>query len=253
MDNDERNLDFNRDYRYYEMSEKEMALGWAVGFLGAVIVFFAFCVKLTIAVPICIICGFYGIKIFREYLVKKDKRILLTQFVSLIDALNNSYKSGCNSLEAFELSRADLANQYGETSMIVMEIEIILEAFENNTPLEVALAHFAERSDLEDIESFVDAFKICSRYGGDFSDVLNEVDGIIKNKVETDMEIATTISDKKMELHIMMLMPLLIVLALRGSGIFAEQTVTNAVVKIIALGLFVLAYRIGKGIIDIKV
>lgn len=253
MNNSEFILGSGRDYRDYEMTEKEIVIGWGLGSLGALVVFFAFHVRLIIAVPGCVFSGFYGIRVFKDFLVKRDEKILLTQFVSLIDGLNNSYQSGCNSLEAFQLSRDDLVTQYGENSLIASEMDRILESFENNIPLDVALEDFSERSGIEDIESFVGAFKICTRYGGDFSDVLNEVDEIIKNKVETDMEIATTISDKKMELMIMMIMPLLIVLALRGAGVFEEQSITTAVVKLIAMSLFAFAYRIGKGIIDIKV
>lgn len=242
-----------RDYEDYELSVKEKALGWLAGFSGAFLVLFTFYVKFIFAIPICMLCGFYGMKVYRDHLCQKNKKLLLLQFVSLLDCLKNSYLSGSNSFESFAMARDDLVTQYGENSLIVIELERILGSFNNNISLESTLEDFARRSNLEDIENFVGAFQICTKFGGDLAEVLKEVDEIIKNKVATEMEIATTISDKTTELYVMMIMPLLILLALRGAGGFEKTTVENAIVKVISLSLFIGAYYIGSKIIDIKV
>ena len=67
------------------------------------------------------------------------------------------------------------------------------------------------------------------------------------------MEIETVISGNKNELNIMMVMPLVIVTTTKGFINNGEFSVTNFVVKIVALIMFVLAYLVGVKIMEVKV
>ena len=69
------------------------------------------------------------------------------------------------------------------------------------------------------------------------------------------MEIETMISGSKNELNIMMVMPVIVVLMLRGmgSGMAGSNTVSAVIVKIICIGIFGVAYVTGRKIMDIKI
>lgn len=69
------------------------------------------------------------------------------------------------------------------------------------------------------------------------------------------MEIETMIAGSKNELNIMMVMPVIVVVMLRGmgSGMAGSNTAASVIVKIICMGIFGLAYVIGRKIIDIKI
>lgn len=69
------------------------------------------------------------------------------------------------------------------------------------------------------------------------------------------MEIDTMVAGNKNELNVMMVMPLLIVGMMKGMGIssIGTNTLANIVIKVICIGIFVLAYVIGAKITDIKI
>ncbi|MDE6919522.1 MAG: kinase, partial [Lachnospiraceae bacterium] len=78
----------------------------------------------------------------------------------------------------------------------------------------------------------------------------------INDKIEIELEIQTIIAGNKNELNIMMVMPLIILVSLGGMGsdmTAASNTRENVVVKLIALGMFYLAYQLGRKYTDIKV
>lgn len=117
------------------------------------------------------------------------------------------------------------------------------------------LKNFAERSHLDDVESFATIFEVSSRYGGNLKKAVGDTYRIINEKIEMEMEIRTLLTANKNELNIMMLMPLIIMVTLSGMGSMSivQNTPLNVLTKVIALALFGTAYYIGRKIIDIKI
>ena len=62
------------------------------------------------------------------------------------------------------------------------------------------------------------------------------------------------IAGSKNELNIMMVMPVIVVVMLKGlgTGMAGANTPGTVLVKIVCIGIFVLAYMMGRKIIDIK-
>ena len=115
----------------------------------------------------------------------------------------------------------------------------------DNILIEDLLTDFGIRSDNEDIISFGDVFRVANRQGGNLKQIIYETKSIISQKIDIEMEIETVISGNKNELNIMMVMPLVIVTTTKGFINNGEFSVTNFVVKIVALIMFVLAYLVG--------
>lgn len=70
------------------------------------------------------------------------------------------------------------------------------------------------------------------------------------------MEIQTIIAGNKNELNIMMVMPLVILVSLGGMGsdmTAASNTPVNVAIKVIALGMFYLAYHLGRKFTNITI
>jgi hypothetical protein len=68
------------------------------------------------------------------------------------------------------------------------------------------------------------------------------------------MEIKTMLTEKENELNIMMVMPIIIMIALSGMGSMSAVANTSftVIVKIVAIGLFVAAYMMGRKIVNIR-
>lgn len=103
--------------------------------------------------------------------------------------------------------------------------------------------------------SFANVFESCNRQGGNLKQIVSDTREIINDKIEVEMEIETMISGSKNELNIMMVMPVIVVLMLRGmgSGMAGSNTVSAVIVKIICIGIFGVAYVTGRKIMDIKI
>ena len=173
----------------------------------------------------------------------------------MMESLAASYSAGKNTVDAFMDARQDMISIYGDDADIVDELKIICTGLGNNINIEVLLQDFAKRSEVEDIQSFADVFEICNRRGGDLKRIVGETRDIINDKMEIEMEIETMLSGNKNEFYIMMVMPVVIVLSLSSSGLMsaASNTFSSIVIKIVCLGIFGIAYVLGKKIIDIKI
>ena len=196
-----------------------------------------------------------GIYKYREFLKAKRQKELLVQFRDMLESLTASYSTGKNTQGAFEDAYGDMVDIYGKKADIVHEIEMIINGIYNGQNIEALLKNFAERSHLDDVESFATIFEVSNRYGGNLKKVVGDTYRIINEKIEMEMEIKTLLTANKNELNIMMLMPLIIMVTLSGMGSMSivQNTPLNILTKVAALVLFGTAYFIGRKIVDIKI
>lgn len=175
------------------------------------------------------------------------------QFKDLLETLTSSYSAGQTTVQAFSDALREMAELYGEEADIVTELRMIEAGLQHNYNIEDLLVNFARRSGLEDVDSFANVFEVCNRKGGDLKRIVGETRGVINDKIEIEMEIQTMVASSKNELNIMMVMPFIIMLALRGMGEgITGNSLANLIVKFVALGIFAAAYLIGCKMIDIK-
>ena len=159
-------------------------------------------------------------------------------------------------MESFTSVYEDLKVQYDEGAFILRELELILSGIANNIEIEELLLDFGERSGVDDIKSFANVFKISYRKGGNIKDTIRTTHQILSDKMEISEEIETVVTSNKMEQNMMIAMPVLLVgLIKMMSPDFAANfaTPTGILSTTIAVVMFVVAYYVGKNILDIKV
>lgn len=244
-----------KDYHVYHMTPADYLVSWGMGAAVGMIVLFAFFNNLIIALIGGAICAKFLPKYYCEYRRKKQSYELRIQFKDLLESLTSSYSAGQNTVEAFNDATADMISIYGEEADIVKEVRIICTGLNNNINIEALMLDFAKRSGLDDAMSFANVFEVCNRQGGDLKRIVAETREIINDKIEIEMEIETMLSGAKNELNIMMVMPVIIVVMLKGLGtsMAGANTPATVIVKIICIGIFILAYGMGRKITDIKV
>lgn len=242
------------DYAIYHMRKKDIFIGMfmGVGAGAAVIQIFFQMLLLTL---LCIIpCGILGIKIYQIILLNKRKNRLLMQFRDMLESISSSLGSGRNIKDSFVGAKAEMESQYGAEAEISAELDIICSGLESNVNIEVLLQDFAKRSHNENISNFADVFSVANRRGGNIRQIIFETKTMINEKITVEQEIQTLVSGKKNELNIMMLLPLIVVNQTRQmQGDASGDVLLNLVVKFAAFGMFVLAYIVGKKMMDIKV
>lgn len=244
------------DYHVYHMSFQDRIIaGLAGAGIGALVSYLFFrSIVVTIIASLAVAVLAQGI--YQESRQKKRRKELLLQFKDLLESLTSSYATGKNTLESFKDAWSDLEQIYGEQADITTEMAIIVTGMENNINIEDLLTNFARRSGLEDVASFADVFRVSLRQGANIQNIIASTRDVINDKIEIEMEIQTIIAGNKNELNIMMVMPLVILVSLGGMGsdmTAASNTPLNVGIKLIALGMFYLAYHLGRKFTDIKV
>lgn len=261
------------NYKVYHMKLIEKILyfviafvvGAAVGYLfygGIGVDEFGQPTKLTwilnISIPSIVgtIAGVLFVPMRRDQIVDKQKKKLNNQFRDFLEAFNTSLGAGKNVVDSFHAVYDDLKLQYDEGAYILRELEVILSGMANNVDVEVLLQDMGARSGIEDIGSFANVFKICYRKGGNIKDTIRSTHSILTDKMEINEEIETVVTSNKTEQKIMIAMPIALIAMIKMmSPDFAANfvTLTGIISTTIAIVMFVVAYMVGKVILDIKV
>ena len=261
------------NYHVYNMPLLENILTFAVAFAAGAAVGFLFyggigkdefgeptnvTRVLNILIPsiVGVIAGLLFIPSRTKSIVQKRQKELGHQFRDMLDALNVSIGSGKNVTDSFFAVYEDLKIQYESDAFILKELEVILSGIQNNIAIEDLLADFGKRSNVEDIKSFADVFKISYRKGGNIKDIIRNTHSIISDKMEISEEIETLVSSNRLEQKIMIVLPIgLIAVIKMMSPEFAANfvTPTGLISTTISIIIYVIAYFIGKSVLDIKI
>lgn len=244
-----------KDYHEYQMKGRDYLISWLIGLGLGIVVSWAFFSNVFFTLICGVICALIAPRFYRNYMRDRMINTLRDQFRDLMDSLCASYSAGKNTTDAFKASEKDMISIHGEEADIVQEIRIITGGMRNNVNIEALLGDLAARSGLEDIQSFADIFEVCNKQGGDLKRIVTDTRDIISDKIEIEMEIDTMLAGNKNELNIMLVMPVIVVLMLNGlgAGTVNANTLVNIILKVFCVGLFGLAYFIGRKFTDIKI
>ncbi|MCM1121375.1 MAG: kinase [Eubacterium sp.] len=244
------------DYHIYQMTVQDRIIAGVIGMGIGGIVAYLFFHNIVVTVAAAVVVAVLAQGMYRRSRIKKRKKNLLLQFKDLLEALTSSFSTGKNALDSFKDAWKDLEQVYGDQADITQELEIIVAGMEHNIIIEELLGNFAMRSGLEDVASFADVFRVSLRQGANIKDIIASTRDVISDKIEIEMEIQTIIAGSQNELNLMMVMPLIILVSLGGMGsdmTAASNTFVNVVIKLAALGMFYLAYYLGRKFTDIKI
>ncbi|MBN2980068.1 type II secretion system F family protein [Cohnella algarum] len=195
------------DYRIYVLSRKQrlaaIGAGSLFGFGAAWMLYGNPYVALAAA-----LCGMGGPRLLREQLRRQRLDKLRRHFKEALGALSALLSAGRSVENAFSVLEQDVAMLIGDPNAdLLREIRAIVIRFRNGEPFEAGLADFAERSGLEEVRNFAEAFQICKRAGGNLVEVVRRTAGLIGEKMEVEQEVTVLIAQKKLESKLMMAMP----------------------------------------------
>lgn len=158
---------------------------------------------------------------------------------------------------AIRETEKDLRTLYPEDSRIIKEFSRMIHELDVNFTAEQVLKEMAARICQEDVENFVTVFATAKRTGGDSIAFLKSTVKIIGDKIEVEREIQTLLSAKKLEFHVMCIIPLGMVLYMRMA--FPEFLsvlyggLPGIILMTICLSVYAFAWRLGRKMIQIEV
>lgn len=260
------------NYRVYYMKPIEKLLYFLLAFVAGAAVGYLFyggigkdefgqptTVTWVLNILIPVVVGSIAGRLFLPMRVKaiivRRKTEVSHQFRDMLDSLTTSLGAGKNVNDSFFSVYEDLKVQYDEDAYIIKELEIIISGIHNNIAIENMLEDFGNRSDNEDIRSFANVFKISYRKGGNIKDIIRNTHNILSDKMEISEDIETLVTSNKLEQNIMILMPIALIGVIKlMSPEFAANFVTPSgiISTTVSIVIFVIAYFIGKSVLDIK-
>lgn len=147
----------------------------------------------------------------------QQKRALVLQFKSFMEAIANGMSAGYSLEKAVAEAKRDLALIYTSKEMIFCELDTMLAGLQINVPIEKLFQDFGNRSGIDDIANFANVIMVAKHSGGNMVHIIQKTVRSIGDKLTVEEEITTMIAAKKYEQKIMMLMPYGIILYLRLS------------------------------------
>jgi tight adherence protein B len=227
-------------------------IGFAIGFS----VLFTFYKIMPLSLFGGATVGIVNIFVATQKAMKRRKLKLRTQFFDLLEAMSVALRAGSPLYRALVSAKEDLALLYAKDSDIIVELEIIIEKFNNAVPLSKSFSDLAERSGLEDIASFASIYAAIEGKSGRADEIVRDTQQIISDKMEIEMEIETLMTAAKSEVNIMMFMPLVIlgIIGYAGAG-FMDSIYTTTGGRVVSTGgliVFIISVILARKFSNVK-
>lgn len=202
------------DYKDYKLSNKE----WVV-MIAICAVITSLLGRLFFGNWIIGLVGLLAIKsfvsLYKLYKIDKRKKIVLGQFKDCLYSFSSSFYSGRHMAEAMIEAEEYLAQIYGKNALLINELRYMSSAIENVKEDDCKLwIDFGRRCCLKDVQDFAEIYSCCRETGGDLREVVNRASKVISDKIDTEKEINTLLSERKFEGRLIALMPLTILVFL---------------------------------------
>lgn len=188
---------------------------------------------------------------------KKRHSVLTLQFKDALISVSAALRAGYSIENALKESLREMIQVYGEKAPIVSELNMTVNEIRLSVPAETAFENLWQRTQLDDVRTFSQVFKVARRSGGDMVGIVLKTSEDIAARAETKNEIEVLISAKRFENMIMLVMPAAIILYtdITGSGILDPLygNIPGIVIMTVCLLLYILGYFLSVKILDIEV
>lgn len=234
--------------KYYEcnMTKGQHILAYLISSVLIGGVFFIYYRHIPVSVIGGLILGVFQEKNYSKSVMRKRQSRFRVQFKEFLEIISISISGGSGrSMEnAIFDSLRELQMVFNADSDIVREIGLIISDYKQaGIPMVTGFEELAERSEIDDIASFAAIYRTIEGKTSDFGYIIAQTRDIIKDKMEIQMEIETSIVSAKSEAYMMLVLPLIIVVMMStmGSG-FLDSLFTTVVGRLAATVGFVCTF-----------
>lgn len=152
----------------------------------------------------------YG-KFLEKKQTDRKKHQLEIQFKDALQALTSSLQAGYSLEKGIEDACQICATIYGKESMICRLFGKLLWGQQLNVPMLQLLEELEKESQLEVVTSFTEVVKATRKYGGNLPDMLQQLTGVIEDRLTVKSEILTVTASVRYEAYIMDAVPIAII------------------------------------------
>ncbi|WP_206459070.1 type II secretion system F family protein [Anaerovorax sp. IOR16] len=200
-----------KTYHFYTLNNKEKKKYYSYSILACLFLGYLFYESFIVGL---IFCGLTikGETFFCNYLAEKRCTELTEQFRDFLYSISASISAGRQMPEALQEANENLRLIYSKDALICKELDYMVRGiFESKLPVEILLRDFAKRTELPDIYQFVEVYCICKTTGGNLQRVIEKTVSVMIDKMNINREIRVLTVQKRLESHILTLIPLAII------------------------------------------
>ena len=151
-----------------------------------------------------------------RFLAAKRRQKLLFQFRDLLYSLSAAVAAGHPMGFALAEAGKNLHLIYPKEEFLYLELQAIERRMKESAESEaVLLKDFASRSGIREICDFTDVYVICRQTGGNLEAAILKASDILMDKIDFIREIAALTAQKRLEMQILIAMPLVLLLGLK--------------------------------------
>ena len=199
----------------------------------------------------------YFLKSWEKQWIEKRKNVFQIQFKEAVQSLATALNVGYSVENAMREALKDLQVIYKKDELIVREFRYMVRQLDVNVTMEKVLQEFSQRTGEEDVQTFVTVFVMAKRSGGDMIAIIRNTVQQMSEKADIRREIGTIIASKKLEFKVMSAIPFGMIYYMKFSfpefmGVLYGNAAGVVIMTICFLG-YVIAYEIGKRIVEIEV
>lgn len=156
-------------------------------------------------------------KSYINSLVSKEEKNSKSDFKDVLYYMSASVAAGRQMPQAIEdaAKQGDILNP---NSIIPKKLSAISNSYQySNASLIEELNNFAMEMELDEIKLFTDSFEICQSNGGDIENLCLKSSMMIIKSLDYQMEVETILAEKKLDMIILLLMPVVLLFLLNIS------------------------------------
>ncbi|MCR5097389.1 MAG: type II secretion system F family protein [Lachnospiraceae bacterium] len=196
-----------KDYLIVVLESAGLAVLIAYGFFDSLY-------GLLVIIPVGIVNCFRYMKKQSE---ARQERIR-QEFKEILLSVASLLQTGYSVENAFYDSADVLKNLYGQKSILIPDLVEMNREVKMHVPVEKAFLSIVEKYPIEEIESFGEIFLYTKRLGGGYAKYLRDTADRLEERINMRGELSSMISQKKLELSIMSVMPMVIILYMKLSS-----------------------------------
>ena len=170
-------------------------------------------------------------RIYQSYAAEKRRETLLRGFKDALYTMSGAVAAGKQMPAALALAGKTAEDSSGKGSDIAAELAHIAERYEStHADIGVMLEDLGRRSGVPEIRQFASAYAACQRCGGDIEDVCLKTAGLLIDRIGVRDEARALISQKKLDVLLLSLMPVAVLAGLNlvGYGYLSVMYETTA-------------------------
>ena len=193
----------------------------------------------------------------QKALAERRRKELKIQFKDAVQSIAAALAAGYSAENALREAVKDLQMMYSKDTDMVQEMAAMVRKMDSNQTMEAAVFDFAERSGIEEAQTFAEIFAVAKRGGGDLIGIMKDTARTISETIETERQVAVVLASKRYEQRIMNKIPFAMIFYLRtGCPGFLDplyHDVTGICVMTVCLGLYGGAWYLGNEFLRIEV